>query len=117
MATTATTDTVSTIEQALHTAATDLWTDLVDLMGSTESLDNFERILLNFITRFDGHRVTSRSTSVVSNLVADVRRATVTSFFNELRQVRTYMPEMTTEELVDRMSGSANTSLINSIVR
>lgn len=96
-----TTDTRNIIEDALLNEANTVWHQLVELLDA-HSTERAEQITIDFISRNDGHRVTSRSTSLISNLVADVRRATATAFLTELR-IASFYPDREGFTLRDRM--------------
>lgn len=112
MATTAP-DTRDIIETALRAEAENVWRDLVSLLDGL-TVEKTEEITLDVIFRHDGHRVTSRSTSLVSNLVADIRRATASAFLFALREANRYGHE--DKELRDHLTEVGNFR-INDIVR
>ena len=84
-----TTETRNIIETALRTEAENVWRDLVKLLEGL-TVEQTEEVTLDVIVRHDGHRVTSRSTSVIGNLVADVRRATASAFLAALREANRF---------------------------
>jgi phage gp29-like protein len=82
-------ETEKQITEALLNDARSVAAEFVDLLRNGEDVANVRVYATSLIVRADGVRVTSRSTSVIGNLVADVRRAVATTILMELNEYLT----------------------------
>lgn len=96
-------ETENAIKGLLHTDAQSLLSDFVGMVGEHGAAVVVQHAM-DLVVREDGMRATSRSTSVIGNLVADVRRGVAFGVVRELTEYQNREKDGDPAEwLADRM--------------